>query len=403
MGVFMVKDIRPRGLGRPLKIQGKVRGIINVGPLPIQTFCHWEPPPVFSFRGLGVNKLKTKPSHPFWKTHVNLRTSSLITGASGFVGSHLAEAIARRKVRVKLLVRPTSRLPFKPSSFMELCYGDVTDLESIRKAVKGVKIVYHLAGLLRGADFSAYAKVNVEGTRNVCEAAAGEKGVKRLVYVSSLSAAGPSPKGGEIDERTRCRPVSFYGQTKRMGEETALSFRKRFEVTILRPGAVYGPRETDIFEYFKRVRQGLVVNGGDGTQRVSFIYVDDLVEAILLAAHSFRAKGQTYFVSDGKSCDWNELSAQIGKTLKKTYKTFNVPLGIVRIVASLGDWTARWTGKSFLPPIVSSDKVKEGRAPGWVCNSRKIQRELGFKPRMDIEKGIRKTVEFYLKAGWLKP
>ncbi len=340
--------------------------------------------------------------HPFWKKNVKLRTPSLITGASGFVGSHLAEALARRKVRVKLLVRPTSRLAFKPSPLMELCYGDVTDSESLRKAVKGVKIVYHLAGLLRGAEFSAYEKVNAKGTRNVCEAAAGERGIKKLVYVSSLSAAGPSQKGGEIDENTTCHPVSFYGRTKRMAEETVLSFGKRFDVTILRPGAVYGPRETDIFEYFKMVRQGLVVNAGDGTQRVSFIYVEDLVEAILLAAHSPRATGRIYFVSDGKNLNWNELSAQIGKVLKKTYKTFNVPLGIVRIVASLGDCTARLTGKSFLPPIVSGDKVKEGGAPGWVCNSQRIQRELRFKPKMDIEKGVRKTAEFYLKAGWLK-
>src|SRR5580658_180238 len=100
----------------------------------------------------------------------------LVTGASGFVGSHLAEALAREKVKVKLLVRKTSRLPFTPTPPMELCYGDVTDLESVGKAMKGVKVVYHLAGLLRGADFSAYQKVNAEGTRNICLAAKGKKG-----------------------------------------------------------------------------------------------------------------------------------------------------------------------------------------------------------------------------------
>lgn len=334
---------------------------------------------------------------------MKLLTPVLITGASGFVGSHLAEALALQKVKVKLLIRTTSRLPFKPSPSMELCYGDVTDLGSLQKAVKGVKVVYHLAGLLRGADFKAYEKVNAEGTRNVCRVAENEKGVKRVIYVSSLTAAGPSVKDGELDERMACHPVSFYGMTKRRGEEIVLTYQKKFDVTILRPGAVYGPRERDIFEYFKMVRQGLVLNAGDGTQKVSFIYVEDLVEAILLAAHSPRAKGQIYFVSDGKNLDWNELSAHIGRELKKTYKTFNVPLGIVRIVASLGDLFARWIGKSFLPPIVSSDKIKEGQATGWVCSNRKIQRELGFKPQFDIPHGIRKTAEFYYSAGWLKP
>ncbi len=327
----------------------------------------------------------------------------LVTGASGFVGSHLAEALARQKVKVRLLVRSTSRLPFKPTPQMELCQGDVTNLESVRKAMKGVRVVYHLAGLLRGAKFSAYQRVNAEGTRHICQAAAGEKSVRRVVYVSSLSAAGPSPLGGEIDETMPCHPVSFYGQTKRMGEEIVLSFQKKFEVVILRPGAVYGPRETDIFEYFKMVRQGLVVNGGDGEQRVSFIYVQDLVDSILLAGQFRKAKGQIFFVSDGKNLSWNELSAHIGAALKKSYKTFNVPLGIVRIVASLGDGVARLTGKSFLPPIVSGDKMKEAKAPGWVCSNHKIRQRLGFNPKFDIEKGIKAAVQFYLTAGWLKP
>ncbi len=328
---------------------------------------------------------------------------ALVTGASGFVGSHLAEGLARRKIKVKLLVRKTSRLPFPTNSQMELCYGDVTDLESVRKAMKGVKVAYHLAGILRGADFSAYQAVNAEGTRNVCQAAADEKGFRRLVYVSSLSAAGPSPLDKEIDETFPCHPVSFYGQTKRMGEEIVLSYRGKYEVSILRPGAVYGPRETDIFEYFKMVRQGLVVNGGDGAQRVSFVYVADLVEAILLAGSSPKAKGQIFFVSDGKSLNWNELSAYIGQILKKSYKSFNVPLGIVRIVAAVGDGVARFTGKSFLPPIVSVDKLKEAGEPGWVCSNQKIRKRLGFKPRYDMEKGLKNTVQFYLTAGWLKP
>ena len=332
---------------------------------------------------------------------MKLSSPVLITGASGFVGGHLAESLASRGVKVQLLVRPTSRLSFPTTASMKLCQGDVTDLESVRRAAKGAKVIYHLAGVLRGSDFSAYERVNAQGTRNVCLAAEGSRSLKRLVYVSSLSAAGPSPEDGELTETMPCRPVSFYGQTKRMGEEIALSFGKKFEVTILRPGAVYGPRETDIFEYFKMVQGGMVFNNGDGSQRVSFVYVSDLVNAILLAGHVPKARGQVFFVSDGKSLDWNELSAQIGLALQKSYKTFNVPLKIVKIAATLGDRMARWTGKSFLPPIVSRDKIKEGEAPGWVCSNRKIARLLGFKPGFDIKKGIRATAGFYRSEGWL--
>jgi nucleoside-diphosphate-sugar epimerase len=312
---------------------------------------------------------------------VKLLSPALVTGASGFVGGHLAEALALQKVKVKLLVRATSKLAFKPTANMELYYGDVTDLESLRKAMKGVQVVYHLAGVLRGSDFSVYRNVNAEGTRKVCQAAAENK-VKRLVCVSSLSAAGPSTESGPIDETIFPKPVSFYGQTKLMGEDIALSYQQHYPVTVLRPGAVYGPRETDIFEYFKMVASGLVVIGG--------------------AAHSKKAEGKTYFVSDGQSYYWGDITKVIGKALNKSYATLKLPLGLVKIVAVIGDVISGLTGKSILPPIVSSDKMKEASVPGWACNNRKLREELGFKPKVDIKAGIQKTVESYISAGWLK-
>jgi nucleoside-diphosphate-sugar epimerase len=283
---------------------------------------------------------------------------------------------------------------------MEMCYGDVTDLVSLRKAMKGVKVVYHLAGVLRGSKFSVYRNVNAEGTRKVCQAASESK-VKRLIYVSSLSAAGPSTQDGPIDETVFPQPVSFYGQTKLMGEDIALSYNIHYPVTVLRPGAVYGPRETDIFEYFKMVASHLVVIGGADTQKISFVYVDDLVDAILLAAHSKKAEGKTYFVSDGKSYHWGEITAYIGKALNKSYATIKIPLGLVKVAASLGDFVTYLTGKSILPPIVSSDKMKEAQVPGWACKNTKLRQELGFKPKVDIETGIQKTVEAYQAAGRL--
>src|SRR5271155_5092970 len=158
---------------------------------------------------------------------MKLASPALVTGASGFVGGHLVEALARQNVKVKLLVRSTSKLAFKPTANMELCYGDVTDLESLRGAMKGVQVVYHLAGVLRGSDFLVYRNVNAEGTRKVCQAAAENK-VRRLVYVSSLSAAGPSTEAGPIDETAFPQPVSFYGQTKLMGEDIALSYQNHY-------------------------------------------------------------------------------------------------------------------------------------------------------------------------------
>ncbi|MGH7739720.1 MAG: NAD-dependent epimerase/dehydratase family protein [bacterium] len=322
----------------------------------------------------------------------------LVTGASGFVGGHLVEALGRQKKKVTLLVRPTSRLAFKPTPNMRLCEGDVTDRFSVEKAMRGVETVYHLAGLLRGADYAHYEKVNVQGTRNVCEAFARQKKKNRLVYVSSLSAAGPSEKAGALTEDSPARPLSFYGQTKWGGEEIVRSYQEKMKTVILRPGAVYGPREKDVFEYFKMVKAGWVFVPGDGSLRVSFVYVADLVEAVLLAGKSPKALGQTFFVSDGRSYTWEEYSAVIGRALQKSFRILHVPMSLVKATAYLADWRARLTGK---PSIVSTDKIKEAAGPGWVCSNEKIVRRLGFKPRYDIERGVRESVGFYLNAGWI--
>lgn len=324
---------------------------------------------------------------------------ALITGASGFVGSHLAEALALQGVKVKLLVRPTSRLPFKVSKNMELCYGDVTDLESVRKAARGVKVIYHLAGILRGSNKKRLEDVNAEGTRNVCRAAEEVKGLKRLLCVSSLSAAGPARGKGPIQETDPCRPACLYGETKLKGEEIALSYRKKFPVTVLRPGAVYGPRETDIFAYFKMVRQGLVLIPSIH-QEVGFIHVADLIFAILKAAHSPRSVGQTYFVSDGKGTSWEQIAAAIGRSLGRKYFTIKVPMGIVKMVAGLGEVAEKVTGKASM---VNLDKIQEAYFPSWVCGIKKIQRHLGFKPRYDIVRGVENATRFYVSKGWLKP
>jgi nucleoside-diphosphate-sugar epimerase len=282
---------------------------------------------------------------------------------------------------------------------MKLCYGDVTDFASVREAVKGVKVVYHLAGILRGSDVSKLRSVNAEGTRNVCRAVEGEKGVRRLLVVSSLSAAGPARSSKPVTEADPCRPVSDYGRTKLEGEEIALSYRRKFPVTVLRPGAVYGPRETDIFAYFKMVRQHLVFIPSL-RQKVGFIHVADLLVAILKAAHSRKSAGRTYFVSDGEGHSWQEMAAHIGRALGRSYLTIPVPMGIVKMVAFLGEAAERVTGKATM---VNLDKIREAYYPSWVCGTQRIRRELKFAPLFDIRHGIANTAAFYLKAGWLKP
>ena len=187
--------------------------------------------------------------------------------------------------------------------------------------------------------------------------------------------------------------------SREMAPDFIREWSRYFPVTVVRPAAVYGPREADIFAYFKMVRQGLVAIPRL-TQKVSFIHVLDLVDAMIQAVHSPQAVGQVYFVSDGKSYSWEEFSGFIGQCLKKSYLTFKVPMGIVKMVAVLGELAEKLTGKAS---ILNVDKVKEAAFSSWVCSNRKICQGLGFNPRFEIQRGIENTVQFYHSAGWLKP
>lgn len=322
----------------------------------------------------------------------------LVTGGSGFVGSHLAEKLAQNRVQVNLLVRKTSKIPFNIGPRIKVFYGDVTDRDSVKAAAQGVKAIYHLAGILRGSSLQKLNEVNAEGTRNVCETALGVKTLKRLVYVSSLSAAGPSRDGRPLKENLPCQPVSLYGLTKLKGEEIAITYSRKVPLTILRPGAVYGPRETDILAYFKMVRDGWVFLPSL-RQEVSFVYVADLVDAILLAGQSPKAVGQTYYVSDGAAYSWQDLTQKIGRSLNRNFRTISVPMPVVKGIAYLGEIAEKITGKATM---LNVDKVKEAFYSHWICDNGKIRSHLGFKPLWHLEQGVRESAASYMSAGWIK-
>ncbi len=322
----------------------------------------------------------------------------LITGATGFVGGHLAEDLTRRGMRVRLLVRDPRRLTYPLNRRMEVVRGDVTDATSLEAALRGVHSVVHLAAILRGLRYSDYERVNVEGTRLLCEAMVREKGARRLVYVSSLAAAGPSRRGKPLTEEDEAHPVSFYGITKRKGEETVQSYGRRLDVRIVRPAAVYGPRDRDVLQYFKMVRQGMVFLHGDGKQEMSFVHVLDLVQAIRLVLESRTSRNQIFFVSGGPVVAWGDLLSAAGRAMGKRFVTVKVPLPLVRAVAAVADGVGRLRRK---PTILNLDKVKEARCEAWTCSDAKARRKLGYRPRFDLERGVTDTMAFYRKAGWL--
>jgi nucleoside-diphosphate-sugar epimerase len=323
----------------------------------------------------------------------------LVTGANGFVGSHLVEGLLERGYQVRCLVRPTSDLTFVRHLPVEWAYGDVTRDEGLEAACDGVDAVCHLAGVTKARDRETYFQVNAEGTRRLlaaCERAAPR--LRRFVYVSSLAAAGPSPDGRPIDESCSPNPQTFYGKSKLRAEEHCRDFAARLPLVVLRPAAVYGPRERDIFFYFQTVHRGVKLLLGRGPRRASFIFVGDLVSLALRVLEAERAVGETYFVAEERPYDWQEVSELVASALDKRAVRIVLPEGLLPLIAAAAGIQARITGR---PALLNDQKLIELRRRYWVCTTEKARRELGFEAQVDLETGIDLTAAWYRENGWL--
>jgi nucleoside-diphosphate-sugar epimerase len=323
----------------------------------------------------------------------------LVTGANGFVGSHLVKALLAQGYGVRCLVRPTSNLLFVRDLPVEWAYGDVVHDKGLEAACAGMDAVCHFAGATKARDRETYFHVNAEGTRHLlaaCERAAPH--LRRFVYASSLAAAGPSPDGRPIDESHPPQPLTFYGQSKLQGEQFCHEYLDRLPVVILRPSAVYGPRERDIFFYFQMINRGIKLLLGQGERRASFIFARDLVTLVLRVLEEDRAVGETYFAAEGQDYDWQQLGDWVAKTLDKRAIRLVVPERLLPVIAAVAGLQARFTGR---PALLNDQKLIELRQRYWICNADKARRELGFEAQYDLATGLRLTTQWYRENGWL--
>ncbi len=323
----------------------------------------------------------------------------LVTGASGFVGSHLTEALLARGYRVRCMVRRTSDLTFIQHLPVEWAYADVRDAESLHSACQDVDIVCHCAALTRALDQETFLRVNAQGTEALARAAmTANPNLHRFLYISSQSAAGPS-KGAEDfrDEARLPQPLNWYSKSKLAGEEALLSMGDRLPLTIIRPSAIFGPRDRDFFAYFHLVKWHLELKLGQADRWYSFIYVRDLVELILLALENGIALGQTYFGS-GPAHTYAELAETIGRAMDKRVLRIPLPEAILTPIALGAKVQERLTGR---PALLNEQRVRDMRQPYWLCSGEKARRELGFEARYTLESAIEETADWYRESGWL--
>ena len=335
-----------------------------------------------------------------------MQKTAFVTGGTGFVGSHLAEElVARGYDEVRCLIR--SRFKWLEGiSGITPVRATLSDVERLWKALEGVTHVYHLGGVTRAREWRAFQENNVRATLSLLGAviqAAPE--VERVLLTSSLAAVGRCEQ--EVaDEEVPLRPVSRYGKSKAQMEaalaerhDMRQSFHDQLPITVVRPPAVYGPRDRDILDFFKAVSRRIcpVVGGGKG--RVSLVYAEDLARGMAAVAEAEGTAGETYFLGGrADAYTWNDVKEAATRALGHGALTVPVPGPLVGVVGAASEAWGALTGN--YPPL-NREKAREIRHACKVCTSAKARQDFGYAPATSLEEGVAQTIRWYQQEGWL--
>ncbi len=324
---------------------------------------------------------------------------ALVTGATGFIGSHLVERLLEKNYAVRCLVRTTSDLRWLKDLNIEYVYGDLFDQHALRGAVDGVDYVFHSAGLTKAKTKEEYYRANATGTANVLKAVVAMNAkLNRFLLMSSQTAVGPSSSKTPITEDTPPRPITTYGKSKLKAEQECLNVRDSVPVTIIRPPAVYGPRDKDVFEFFRTMSRGLQPMVGLHEKFVSLIHVRDLVRGIMMAAESEAAAGGIYFISSSEISGWREVGDITRQILNRKSVRIRIPEFGVYIVAAIAEFFSLFSRRAAL---INIEKARDMVQDYWTCDSSRAKRDFGFEQEISLEEGIRDTVQWYRSQGWL--
>ena len=323
----------------------------------------------------------------------------LVTGGTGFVGSHLVERLLRNGYSVTCLVRDFRQLRWLDGMAVQLAQGDCTRPESLAAALQGVSLVFHCAGLTKAQHARDYYLVNHLGTRNLLEACAQyNPGLEKFILVSSQAAAGPSPDGRPVGDSDTPQPVSDYGRSKLLAENEARCYKNQFPVVILRPTAVYGPRDVDVFELFRWASRGVVIEMTGGDRYLNLCYVEDLTAALLLAAEGKTESGSIYFVAESRAYPFSEFRKLLLSTGGVTARTIKLPYRVAWVIGLMAEIGSLFTGR---PALANRQKVQEAAQRYWLCDTARIENDLCFRAEYPLQKGLELTWKWYRKNRWL--
>jgi nucleoside-diphosphate-sugar epimerase len=325
--------------------------------------------------------------------------SVFLTGATGFIASHIAEQLLEQGITARLLVRRRTPLINGLEQRGAAIYlaPSSQDLKTLRHALQPADTIIHCAASTRALTEKDYLEANVQFTSDLLgQTTRGQ----RFVFISSQAAVGPSNSRSPVNEQSPPRPLSHYGKSKLAAEGLVRDWggQNQRNYVILRPSMVYGPRERDLYQAFKLMKKGLFLQLGRGQLKLSLIHVTDLVCAVLTAAeHS--APGETYFVSNDNQYTWEEVGECIQAALNRArVLKLKLPVSIACPAAWLSDL---WSFVTRKPALLGTQKLLEMKQKAWLCSNKKIKETLGWGPRLTLEEGIRMTTEWYAREGWI--
>jgi len=321
----------------------------------------------------------------------------LITGATGFVGAHVAGQLAAMGSAIRALVRASSDTRQLERIGAELVTGSMTESRSLGSAVRGVDVVVHLAALTSARSTAEYHRVNETGTRNLVRAAAEDPRPRRFVYLSSLAAAGPSIDGEPVGPGHEPRPLTTYGRSKLAGEVACRDAAGEIEICILRAPAVYGPGDREMFRFFRMARLGIVPVPSGPDRMLQFVHVADLAGAIVRAVAAPAADG-LFHIAEPRAYAGREFARLVGQAVGRRVGVVTVPQALVRAAASANEAAYRLLGRSS---VFNREKADELLAPGWLCETGTARAVLGFEAETPLPRGLRETAEWYEQNRWL--
>ena len=318
---------------------------------------------------------------------------AFVTGANGFIGSHLVRHLLERGYEVDCLVRATSDLRSIEGLPVRIHVGDVRQPETLTAALEGADYVFHLAAELLALTREAFLLTNTKGTVHMLDAVLRAKGpgFQRFLYVSSQAAAGPGADTTPLNEAAERRPMSWYGTSKSDSEEIVMQYAARLPVTIVRPSSVYGAREQDLSQTYPLVDSRIHPKLGIRPKYIVAVFVDDLVRGFVDAAESGNTLGKTYFLNHKEVLSASDVIQGIANGMDKSAGvTIPVPLFLIQLAAPAAELMHRFTRGR---PAMTRDKAREVSQRFWVADPGAAQRDFGWVAQQNISQGMRATTQ----------